>query len=293
MIMEQKAIDISVITPFYKGNAHMEQLFGCIRRNALSAPHLAIELILVNDSPDCPIQYHSHWVEGFSLQIYSNPVNVGIQHSRVNGLNQAQGTFVVFLDQDDLLTDTALCSQYQHSHNADIVVCNGYNENRSKTKPIYHSLAHHRQVSSLRFYLSVGCLIVSPGQCLIRRSAIPQLWKKTFIGRNGADDYFLWLLLLQQNCRWEVNPDILYTHINTGENLSIDLERMLLSSCEVLDILLKHGLPPKMDAIARRRFDMRRIYEGREAWRKALACICYPDLFLELFQYTFLKMFCP
>lgn len=292
--MNHNAIDISVITPFYKGNAHMEQLFGCIRRNALSASSLSIELVLVNDSPNCPIQYRSDWAENFSLQICSNPVNMGIQRSRINGLNHARGTFVVFLDQDDLLEDTALLSQYQHAGDSDIVVSNGYNENRDRVKPIYHSQAHHNQVSSIRFYLTVGCLIVSPGQCLIRRSSIPQLWTETFIGCNGADDYFLWLLLLQQNCRWEVNPDILYTHIDTGENLSLNLDRMLRSSCEVLDILVNNGsLSSELDTLARRRFEMRRMYEGRTLWRKILACICYPDLFLELLQYTYLKKFCP
>lgn len=292
--MEQKNIDISVITPFYKGNSHMEQLFGCIRRNALSAPNLSIELVLVNDSPDCSVHYHPDWVEGFSLQVLNNPVNVGIQRSRINGLYHAQGTYVVFLDQDDLLADTALLSQFHLAANADIVVSNGYNENRDRNKPIYHSMAHHKQVSSPRFYLTVGCMIVSPGQCLIRRSVIPPLWKETFIECNGSDDYFLWLLLLQQNCRWEVNPDILYTHIDTGENLSINLDRMIRSSCEVLDILVHDGIiSKKLDAVARRRFKMRQLYEGRETWRKALACIRYPDLFLELLQYTYLKKFCP
>ena len=62
-------MDISVIVPFYKGNQYMEQLFGVIRRNAQSAPALQIELVLVNDSPQCPIVYNPAWVEGFSLQV--------------------------------------------------------------------------------------------------------------------------------------------------------------------------------------------------------------------------------
>ena len=288
--MEHKKIDISIITPFYKGNAYMKQLFECIHKNAANAPGISIELVLVNDSPDYPIQYQSDWVNGFSLQICSNPVNLGIQSSRIKGLQQSKGNFVVFLDQDDLLSDTALQSQFSLSHNADIVVSNGYNENRDRSRPIYHSLAHHTQISSARFYLSVGCLIVSPGQCLIRRSIIPTLWTEHTISNNGADDYFLWLLLLRENIRWVINPEALYTHVDTGKNVSTDLDRMLLSSAEVLDILSQKGLLSEQQVhLAKRRFKMRRLYEGRKKWHKAAACLLFPDLFWELIQYTYLK----
>ena len=272
----------------------MEQLFGCIRRNARAAEHIRLELIIVNDSPDCPVCYDPGWAEGFSLRVHNNPVNLGIQSSRIQGLALARGEFVVFLDQDDLLADHALLSQYDLARDCDVVVANGYNENRDRNKPIFHSLAHQRQVESQRFYLSVGSLIVSPGQCLIRRTVIPELWKERKIRCNGADDYFLWLLLLNRECRWEINPQVLYTHVNTGENVSVDLERMLRSSEEVLDLLVDEGiLTLRQVKLALRRFDMRRLYEGRGTWRKMMACLRYPDLFWELLQYTYLKKCCP
>ena len=292
VFMNERFIDISVITPFYKGNSYMEQLFGCVRRNALAAPDLRIELVLVNDSPDCPVCYNESWVEGFSLQVYENTVNVGIQQSRVNGLQAAKGMFVVFLDQDDLLTDHALLSQFRFSEGRDVVVGNGINENRDRNRPIFHSLAHQKQVEFSRFYLTVGSLIVSPGQCMVRKDVVPDLWKEKMIECNGSDDYFLWLLL-QGNARWAINPEVIYTHVDTGENLSLNLDRMIRSSIEVLDLLKSEGyLTRKQVDIAKRRFDMRRLYEGREKWRKGMACIRYPDLFVELLIYTFIKKLC-
>lgn len=286
-------MDISVITPFYKGNAYMEQLFRCIGRNARTAAAIRIELVLVNDSPDCPVRYDQSWVDGFSLQIYNNPVNQGIQGSRIKGLELAKGEFVVFLDQDDLLSDNALISQYGLAAENDVIVANGYNENRDRNKPIFHSIAHQQQVRFPRFYLSVGSLIVSPGQCLVRRSAIPALWKECLINCNGSDDFFLWLLL-QRNARWEINPEVLYTHVDTGKNLSVDLERMLRSSSEVLDILGREGILTQQQIhLAKRRFEMRRLYEDRKKWRKIAACLLFPDLFWELIQYTYLKKYCP
>lgn len=285
-------MDISVITPFYKGNAFMEQLFGCLRRNAAAAEGVDIELVLVNDSPDTAIVYDESWVEGFSLQIAENPVNVGIQRSRIHGLEVARGEFVMFLDQDDLLVDNALASQYRFCGEGDVIVSNGINENRDRHNPIYHSLAHQRQVAFPRFYYAVGCLIVSPGQCLIRKDVIPAAWKEKCIDCNGSDDYYLWLLL-QGECRWAVNPEVLYTHVDTGENLSIDIDRMLRSSREVLALLKQDGkITPHYERLAERRFRMRKFYEGRARWRKAAACLLYPDLFVELLIYTGIKKLC-
>ena len=290
--MVEIIMDISVIVPFYKGNQYMEQLFGVLRRNAQNAPDLQIELVLVNDSPQLAIEYAESWVEGFHLQILVNEVNSGIQRSRVNGLNKAQGTFVIFLDQDDLLADNALASQFALSADHDVIVANGINENRDRHNPIYHSIAHQKQVSEPRFYYSVGCLIVSPGHCMIRKDKIPQVWYDSCVECNGADDYYLWLLM-QGDCRWGINPEVLYTHVDTGENLSSNMDQMIDSSCEVLDLLAKvDKITPRHNRIARRRFKMRKFYEGRAAWRKAVACLMHPVLFYELLAYTRLKKFC-
>jgi glycosyltransferase involved in cell wall biosynthesis len=285
-------MDISFIVPFYKGNQYMEQLFGVLRRNAQNAPQLQIELVLVNDSPQLTIEYEDSWIEGFHLQVLENEVNCGIQRSRVKGLNNAQGTFVIFLDQDDLLSDNALASQFALSADQDVIVANGINENRDRRKPIYHSIAHQEQVAYPRFYYSVGCLIVSPGHCMIRKDKIPQVWYDSCVECNGADDYYLWLLM-QGDCRWCINPEVLYTHVDTGKNLSSNLDQMLNSSCEVLDLLEKvNKITPQHNKIARRRFKMRKFYEGRAAWRKAVACLLHPVLFYELLAYTRLKKFC-
>lgn len=292
-MMDQSKMDVSVITAFYKGNAFLEKLFRCISANAQSAASLKIELVLVNDSPDCPIRYQQDWVQGFSLQIICNAKNVGIHQSRINGLAKAKGEFVVFLDQDDLLSDHGILSQWQAAKNSDLVVANGIDESRNSGIPIYQSKAHQKQVMLPRFYFSIGCMIVSPGQCLIRRDVIPQLWKENSIAQNGADDYFLWLLLLQENIRWQINPDVMYTHVNTGSNVSANLDHMIQSSAEVLELLKRHGLlTASQERIAKRRFQMRRLYEGREKWRKISACLRYPDLLLELCIYSFIKKVC-
>lgn len=270
-------MDISVITPFYRGNAYMERLVSCIRRAAEAAPALEVELILVNDSPGCPIELSPDWVRGFSVQILDNPQNLGIHGTRLNGLSHARGTFVLFLDQDDVIDPQIFASQYALSEDCDVVLGNGYNENAGA--PIYASLAHQRAATILRYYYAVGCMIVSPGQCLIRREAIPRAWRERCLRHNGADDLFLWLLMLHDGCRWAFNPQNLYTHVDTGGNLSANLEKMIRSCQEVLTHLTQLGiLTPAQARLAARRFDMRRSYEGKPAVYKLLAMVRYPDL---------------
>ena len=71
-------MDVSLIVPFYKGNAYMERIFALARSNAANAPGVQLELLIVCDSPDCPVEYAPSWVEGFSLRILENEKNMGI-----------------------------------------------------------------------------------------------------------------------------------------------------------------------------------------------------------------------
>lgn len=271
-------MDISVITPFYKGNRYMEQLFGCIRAAALAAPQAEVELVLVNDSPECPIAFDEAWVRGFSVRLLTNEANSGIHRSRVNGLKEARGEFVWFLDQDDLLSENAFSSQLAYREDADVILANGWDQNPNSPGPIYKSPAHQRQAARPRFFYTLTNQIVSPGHVLIRKSAIPEGWCAHFVQRNGSDDLLLWLLLFHSGCRWAVNYEQIYTHVETGENVSANVEKMAQSSLEVLHILKELGCVTKKQErrFARgRRFAV--AYSGKGKAGKLLAMLRYPD----------------
>lgn len=276
-------MDISVIVPFYKGNQYMERIFCIMRKNAQSAPELELELLIINDSPDCPVVYDEAWVHGFTLRILPNPQNVGIHGSRINGIRAAKGKFVQLLDQDDLLTDGALLSQYRAIGECDVSVANGYDESDTNRGLIYKSVAHQNMVAQERYYCTIGNLIVSPGHCLIRKDAFPELWMNRPIRRNGSDDLLLWMLMMAAGCTWKVNPECLYTHVNTGANVSADFMKMRDSSYEVLEILKENGLiSEKRERQFVRRFEMREMYEGKGGTDKLKAMLRYPDLAADL-----------
>ncbi len=275
-------MNISVITPFYKGNAYMEQLFGCIRAAALAAGDARLELLIVNDSPDCPVCYEPAWIQGFTLRVLENPVNCGIHGSRVHGLRQARGEFIWFLDQDDLLAENAVSSMLSLCAHADVIVANGYVQTADTQLPIYRTPARQHAATQARFYYRVCNQIVSPGHCLIRKSAIPDSWCGHILHCNGSDDLLLWLLLFQARARWKINPDFLYTHVYTGENLSANAGKMMESSMEVHGILKTlHMLSPALERRFLRSTRMTAAVLGAAPPKKLLAAMQYPDVALD------------
>ena len=73
----------------------------------------------------------------------------------------------------------------------------------------------------------------------MKRDAIPEVWTKWIMKTNGSDDLFLWILLLKNKNLFVLNPECLYIHKYTGENLSSSEEKMSHSSLEVATYLEK------------------------------------------------------
>lgn len=274
-----KKVDVSIITPFYNGNEYMERLIGCVRRNAENASHLSIELILVNDSPDCDIVYEESWIQGFGFRIVTNEINQGIQRSRINGIRVAEGKYILMLDQDDLIADHTVRSQLGKIGSADIIVSNGCDENPEDIDRIYRTTKHQKMVSEKWAYLVGGGVIVSPGQCVIKKESIPEKWYESCLKSNGADDLLLWYFMLHNNAKWAINEEMLYTHCQTGKNVSGVYQNIMTSAMEVLEILKEYNiLSAKEERIYIRRYKMLNLYRGKGRWRKYLAMLCYPDI---------------
>ena len=69
--------------------------------------------------------------------------------------------------------------------------------------------------------------IISLGQCLIRRSAIPQECQNNIMKVNEVDDWLLWIFLFMHSARFAVNSEIVYYHRTTEVgNLSSDNQKM-------------------------------------------------------------------
>ena len=248
---------ITVITSAYQGNNYLPGLLRMMQANTRQMqavyPDEQVEYLLINDSPWEPLALPDTEDLCFTLRYMDNPENYGIHKSRARGIREAAGQYITILDQDDEIADHFLLSQYQALAGAEAVVCNGIKEFGTYNKPIYKDHLKMRLVNHKLFYLKAANQIVSPGQCMLRKDAIPAAWLDNPQAVNGSDDLFLWLLMLQAGIRFVKNPDSLYVHKQVGDNLSNSLEAMCKSDLEMCQLLRQKQLLPEKDIRKRER----------------------------------------
>jgi glycosyltransferase involved in cell wall biosynthesis len=250
-----------------------------MKRNCENAPGLNVELVLVNDSPDFPICGIPELCNDMELIVSSNEKNSGIHASRINGLLKSRGKNIVFLDQDDDIADNALASQYQVLEGGEAVVSNGFVQNAAGSrKLIYRSHRAQSYVNDLPFYFYAYNQIVSPGMCMIARQSIPEPWIRNIQQINGSDDLLLWCLFLSEGHRFSLNPETLYTHVETGENASGNERGMLGSLEETISILKSNSkIPPDLLDALRRQVAVQIRTIGKGPLKRAISYVMHGD----------------
>lgn len=231
---------ISIICPLYKGEKYVDKIIEMINRNfdycKTYIKNISVELIFINDYPNEHIQINKN--TDINIFLYQNEINRGIHYSRVYGVNVSKGEYILFLDQDDEIVDEFLYSQLSKINDADAIICNGYNKGRE----IYSSQVYIENACKMESYLNGENLIVSPGQVILKRKAVESLWAEKILKNNGADDYFLWLLMFITEKTFTYNNELLYKHVTTGVNTSNNFEQMTKSVLEVIDYLWKNKM---------------------------------------------------
>lgn len=241
-------MEITVIIPLYKGNKYIPYLVKRLKKNKdnlrLSEKEILIEVLFINDYPQEKIEVENQIKKELNIRVYNLSENQGIHGARVFGYEKARGSYILFLDQDDEITDNYLISQLEHIRENDAVVCNGYLERfgMAGKRSIFGTDIHQLKVRNIEAFIKENNIIVSPGQVLIKKDAIPQIWISDIMKVNGADDYLLWLLMHKENKKFGINTDKIYTHINHGENTSADKEQMKNSLEEMYGILERNGI---------------------------------------------------
>ena len=245
---------VSVVIPYYHGARYLDDLLTMMHCNAELLREKrgeSAELVFVNDSPEETLQIPEQKL--FQVKILTNSSNQGIHASRVDGLREAEGEYILFLDQDDRITDTCLNSQLEHIGEADFVIGNGMEllQDGSR-KVIFSSREKQLCAADVKCHYFYNNLIRSPGQVLFRKTATPPYWTDHIMKNNGSDDAFLWILMLCSGKRAAINEETVYEHVYTGENTSASDEGMLRSQREAAALLKGRADPFGMWAFRRR-----------------------------------------
>jgi glycosyltransferase involved in cell wall biosynthesis len=224
---------LSVIVPFYQGHKYIVDL---IKMTEVCTERLndqsTVELILSNDCPKEKIA-KINTSDNIDVVVVNTNINRGIHGARVEGLSYCTGDYVVFLDQDDKISPDYFRSQIAALADADAVVCRA----RENGQEVYNRTVPFTKTIDYENVVSIGNTIVSPGQVLMRKEAVSDIWKRNLLKNNGVDDWFLWICMMQEGCRFVLNEDILFEHRIEGNNFSWNSRKMLLSEKEMLEII--------------------------------------------------------
>ena len=201
---------ISIIVPIYYGEKYIPKIIQQIEdcKSRLNEEDY-LELLFVNDAPDAPLSQDLK-SDAVHLTVINTDKNIGIHGARVKGLKKCHGEYVLFLDQDDRIYPEYFYSQLLSIEENDAVICKA---------------------------IHAGEEYYSPGQVLIRKCAIPDVWMENIMEYNGADDWLLWLCMLAGGCLFSLNENVLYEHVSNGANTSGDVVGMAQSEHEAIRIV--------------------------------------------------------
>lgn len=240
-------IDISILIPFYKGNQYICDTINSVFIAAKSVSfHFQYEIIVINDSPQIAVNLDNLFNNSSNKNLYivNNEKNIGIHATRNVGLNLAKGEYILFLDQDDNILPTFFTNMFEkrkQNPSPDIIVANAICEQKNSEVNLYKNRFSFGVINRLFFYINDGAQIISPGQTIIKRSIIPDLWRKSYLVHNGADDYLLWMIMLLNKRQFVYIHKPLYRHHYTNKNLSNNVDNMKISEEEAAKILFENN----------------------------------------------------
>ena len=228
---------VTVIVPIYYGQKYVKGLIAQVEAASKQIQSQgSVELLLVNDAPNAPLNENNLQSNLIKIVVLNTDINRGIHGARVRGLSHAKGEYVIFLDQDDQIWEDYIYEQLNKIGKADAIVCRLISANKLQ----YTASHRFEDVITKDYMLDCWNSIESPGQVLIRKASIPNVWKQNIMKHNGADDYFLWLCMFAEGKKFALNQKILFEHIITDSNTSSDINLMMDSECEMVHLILKN-----------------------------------------------------
>jgi glycosyltransferase involved in cell wall biosynthesis len=219
---------VSVIIPTYKHRDYISHTLDSVFAQSFRD----FEVIVVNDgSPD-----DSDWVirnhAAFGSIRYLQQPNAGQAGARNAGLAESRGEFIAFLDDDDLWPANKLEWQVDALASGDSVLIGGAVSLFQDGNPPHRHFA--AKSAAIEYSdLANGCPFFSPGQTLIRASALRQIgcfdrsiW--------GADDFDLYIRLSRIGRLATSSRPSLFYRLH-GANASLNRNRMLRNCATVVE----------------------------------------------------------
>lgn len=213
---------ISLIIPVYNVEEYLKEALDSICNQTLKE----FEAILINDgSTDNSLEVIEEYLEKDSRFILITQKNSGPGKARNNGLNMAEGEYIVFMDADDVLPEESLKTRYEliKEKEAEILVGGTFAYNGTEKWPIkthfskegFKSIEHNEDLM-----LSLG-----PWNKIFKSELLKDIKFPTDI-KYGEDQVFVMNSYMKAKKIYKTNENVYYYRKrNADENLSLtDLE---------------------------------------------------------------------
>ena len=218
---------VSIIIPAYKHASFIVETIDSV----LCQSFRDFEIIVVNDgSPDDTEDVLQSYIEQRRIR-YIRQENQGVATARNRGLASATGEFIAFLDDDDTWPPDKLEWQVRClEQSAAVLVAGNLRAHGTADKVSGRDVGSHDRLGVADFFKTNP--FGSPGQTLIRRSALeqvrgfdPEIW--------GVDDLDLWIRLSQIGEIRKYDRLALFYRVHDA-NASLDLARMATNAHKVM-----------------------------------------------------------
>jgi len=217
--------DVTIGMPIYKSRPYIERAM----LSALDQTYPSIEFLLVDDagddgSIDVILQLKSQHPRGKDIRVISHDKNQGVSFSRNEIIENAQGTYLFFMDSDDEIRDNTidLLMSQATKYEADFVI-GSYEKIDLGGKRIQYrypklQLLQKDQLASYA-YRKYGGIQASACNYLVK-IALLRSHKHFFVNANYWEDFVFTFDLVTLIDRAVLLPDITYSYICRENSLS-------------------------------------------------------------------------
>lgn len=215
---------VSVVIPAYNCEKYVREAIDSV----LAQTFGDFELIVVNDAAtDSTPEILSEYERAGKLRVVTHEVNRGLSGARNSGIREARGTYVTFLDADDIWRPEKL--EYQAAilrENPDLILLSNremfWTDGEDLTFPPLPEKPELQDVEWKMILLGDSPLSVS--NAIVRRDCLNEVGR--FDERlRAAEDRDLWMRILRRY-RGKVASGVVDAYRRHGGNMSADPEHM-------------------------------------------------------------------
>lgn len=244
--MESESPLISIIIPFYRGEAFIDKLFQSLAQaiSHCNSKLIRFEIVIIIDSPETESENliytsQNHFIEfsNVNVVIEKNPVNLGVASSRNRALLMCKGNYIHIIDQDDEIDPNFYVFTLSNISNFNFILVNGI-VRYSNSKYNKHLLYYVNPRLSLK-NLILDDFIRSPGQVIFSKELTDGVQFPITSKYKGADDKFFWVLMFHVNEKIKpiyIDSPLYYANIHES-NYSLDNLNLQLSALENWEII--------------------------------------------------------